>query len=363
MLASFLITFVLLAVISVYAFTKFKYSNGFGILNLIIIALAVGLREFGYDYYSYKNIYESIVNGYGYIIEWMTQFIITTSHSTGIGLKGFLSVYALLTFSLIYVISRMERVSLTILLSVYCILLFSTGPLVTIRSSLSSLIFCIAFLLYFRKKKIQSFLATALAIAFHGAALAAVAIVLLVAIGKSALRDKRKALLVYFSLISLVIHSIVLTPNIFEYIGYFSENDLILMLAGRVEAYQSYVWLDFSSIVHYFQIASIITSIICYSLLNPASRELLEHGDISPPHQQDIFSADIINSSIVFGIVSFLYFNLVWGVRIMEFVAPLLAVLIVKYGQNRKKFPLLLLCSINLTNVFLGYMSSLNWKF
>lgn len=363
MLVSFLVTFILAAIISAYAFTRFNYSTGFGILNLIIIALVVGFREFGYDYYSYKTIYDAIASGDGYITEWITQTIIIASDSSGFGFKGFLTAYALMNFSLIYVIARMERISLAIFLSVYCIILFSTGPLVTIRSSLSSLIFCIAFFLYFRERRLPALLALIAAIAFHGAALAAAMISLLVAFGKRISKGRRTSLLVYFSIISLGIHTIVGIPNISEYIGHFTDSDLILMLAGRVEIYQNYVWLDFSSIVHYFQIASIVASIVCYSLLNPSLAKFQEQGSTPEILQQDTASSDIINSTIVFGIVSFLYFNLVWGVRIMEFTAPLLAVLIVKYGQNRKHIPLFILCSINLVNIFLGYMSSLNWKF
>lgn len=362
MLISFLITFVLLTIISTYAFTRFRYSTAFGVLNLVIIAVAVGFREFGYDYYSYQSIYQAIVSGEGYITEWITQLIVLASDSSGIGFKGFLTVYALMNFSLLYVVARMERISLTLFLSVYCILLFSTGPLVTIRSSLSSLIFCIAFSLYFRGRWLQALVTLVIAFAFHGAALAAAVISLLVAFGKNILKCKNKVLFIYFFLISLAIHTIVGLSNISEFISLFTDNEALLMLAGRVEAYQSYVWLDFSSVVHYFQVVSIVVGIICYRLLNPRLDKLHEHENLVS-HRQDVFASDVVNSTIVFGGVSFLYFNLVWGVRIMEFMAPLLAILIVKYGQNRRHVPLLILFVINLVNVFLGYMSSLNWKF
>lgn len=361
MLISFLITFLLVAVISTYAFTRFRFSTAFGVLNLVLITFAVGFREFGYDYYSYRSIYDEITSGEGHITEWITQFIILASESTGIGFKGFLTFYAVMNFTLVYVIARMERISLTMFLSVYCILLFSTGPLVTIRSSLSSLIFCIALFLYFSRRRFQALLALGVAIAFHGAALAAASIAILVAFGKKAFKGNRTTLFLYFALLSLVIHTIVGLPDITKFIGLFTSNEALLMLAGRVEAYQGYVWLNFSSIVHYFQIASIVAGIIGYCLLNPAPDVLSEHT--YPSQKQDAFAADVVIFSIIFGGVSFIYFNLVWGVRIMEFVAPLLAVLIVKYDRIRKHAALLILCLINLANVFLGYMSSLNWKF
>lgn len=361
MLISFLSTFLLVTVISTYAFTRFRFSTAFGVLNLVLITFAVGFREFGYDYYSYRSIYDAIASGNGYVTEWMTQSIILASESSGIGFKGFLTFYAVINFILVYVVARMERISLTLFLSVYCILLFSTGPLVTIRSSLASLIFCIGIFLYYRRLRLAALLVLVIAMAFHGAALAAASIVLLVALGKKVLKGNRTTLFLYFALLSLVIHTIVGLRNITELIGFFTNNEILLMLVGRAEAYHGYVWLNFTSIVHYFQVASIVVGIIGYRLLNPTPDVLCEHSYSS--QRQDAFVADVVNFSIIFCAVSFLYFNLVWGTRIMEFVAPLLAVLIVKYGQNRKHVVLLIICLINLANVFLGYMSSFNWQF
>lgn len=362
-LISFIVTFVLYALLSSLTFVNLKFSTGLGALALIIIALAVGFREFGYDFYSYKKMYDSIVSGEGYGTELMTYFLVDLSQLIGIGFRGFLAIYSLLTFSLVYFISRLERINLLMFLSVYCIFLFGTGPLVTIRSSASSLIFAAAVLLYFRRRYIFSLGALILSVLFHGAAIAAVALLILVVIGRFVCgQGGVKSLLFYFAFVSLAIHSSVTNPGVTEYIGEFFGNEFILALAIRVAAYQEYVWLDFSSLVHYFIFISIPVTILCYRRVIVGLRVPAWDAEGCPSEQWVVFIVDLIKFALIFNLFGFLTFNLVWGVRIMEYFIPLLVVLVVKFGCDKKNIPLLLLYSINSVTVFLGYMSSLNWK-
>ncbi len=360
MLFSFILTFFLQGIVSFFSFTKRKFSDGVGFILLAVLALAVGFRAFGYDYFSYLNIYESVVAGDGYATEWITVFLINAVYQLGWGFSGFLLFYSITTFSLLYIISKLAHVRLIPFLSLYCIFYFGVGPLVTIRSVLASMFFLLGVVLILRKHVWLPLVLFLVATLFHSLSIVAILVVIFVYL-VTRIGLGRKVFLFVCFVVSCFIHFVATSSLVVELIRDQVNDEYVQFLASRLAAYHSYVWLDFTSVVHYFKVASIFISVICYCyFLSVISRR--PTSEVNDWEEKfTVILINVIVFSIVFEAVGFLYFNLVWATRMMEYFIPLFVLLLIRSGRHIHRLPILFLALVSLIDVFLGYMSSLNW--
>lgn len=360
MLFSFILTFLLQGIISFFSFTKKKFSDGVGFMLLALLAFAVGFRAFGYDYFSYLNIYNNVVGGDGYATEWITEIIINAAYQLGFGFSGFLLFYSITTFSLLYMISKLAHIRLIPFLSLYCIFYFGVGPLVTIRSVLASMFFLLGVVLILRKYVWLPVVLFSVAILFHSLSIVAILVVVFVYL-VTLIDLGRKFFLFVCFVVSCVIHFVATSPLVVELIRDHFNDGYIQFLASRLAAYHSYVWLDFTSVVHYFKVASIFISVICYCyFFSVIDRRPIPESSNGEEKALTIL-INVIAFSIVFEAVGFLYFNLVWATRLMEYFIPLFVFLLIRSRRYIHKLPILFLALVSLIDVFLGYMSSLNW--
>lgn len=336
--------------LQIFAFVIYVINKKFAIdvflFFFLMLIFVVSYRLIGYDLSSYEYIYNYFIAGEVLrSIEPTVSLMASFSEFLGLGFRGFLFAYSFLTFSLLFILSFYLKIDSSRVLFLYIIIYLASGPMVSIRASVASLLILISIKFFYDRKFFFCMLFFSASVSFHYSSIVFIFLPFLYLLTRGS-----------SIFISSFISSFVFVVFIYSIanIDFYFNNLYYLYLKERLSIYLFVVSNDYYNLAHIALLfRQIVVSLSFIYILFKIKDKI---GCLNSPFYRFVFF--VVAFSVFFSFFSVFGGFSTFGFRVFDLLSVGIVILLVRL-KAVCFFPLFIILIFNFGYTFLGYKSVL----